>query len=47
MWNDASFAYMFTGSIDPSTPVTAAHVTIRKGLRIMPIEIDLRDQPLP
>lgn len=51
MWNDLQVAYLFT--VDPSAAVgdedarVVATVGVRKGLATVPIEIDIREHPLP
>lgn len=49
MWNDRQVTYMFTAPAEPGAVTTAitAQLKLRQGLGVIPITIDLKDEPLP
>ena len=49
MWNDQRVTYTFTAAPDAGVPdpILTARVSARRGLGILPVKIDLEDEPLP
>lgn len=49
MWNDKQVAYMFTAAARPGAVGTAmtAKLTVRQSVGVVPLTIELKDEPLP